>query len=222
MNSHHKHPLKWILGFLIFSLSLLYQPLWAHSCNIKQIDQLLQRGFNHDQVITLCGKQNSTPTPKKSEQKPEPPTKPSPQTVAASPGAIVDKDSFYLQTVIDADKIEISAEAITYWRDKCYPYGTEGFTGFRPEACVNLRTSILREGLKVVRATKGVLLIRDQELIVSGNIKQEVLNPEKLKPKELKRFSTDYPTSPKEINIPIKKGINPVNVAKTLKRLGIE
>jgi len=189
---------------------------------MEQIDQLLQRGFDRNQIVTLCGKQHSTPPSKKPELKPEPSTKPSPQTIGAPPGTTVDKDSFYLQTVIDADKVEVTAEALTYWRDKCYAYGTEGFTGFRPEACVNMRTSILREGLKVVRATKGILLIRDQELIVSGNIQQKILNPRKLKPKELKRLSADYPTSPKKINIPIKKGINPVKVAETLKRLEIK
>jgi len=64
-------------------------------------------------------------------------------------------------------------------------------------------------------------MIRDQEMIVTGDIKQDVLNPEKLKPKTLKSFNADYPSSLTEINIPVKKGIDPVEVAETLKRLAL-
>lgn len=184
-----------------------------------QIDQFLQRGFTHEQVVELCGNPQ-TSEPSSSQQDSEPTPTPT-QEPATQPNSEIDKDTFYLQTVIDADKVEVTPEAIIYWRDKCYAYGSEGFTGFRPEACVNMRTTINRKKLKVVRAAKAIIMIRDQEMIVSGEIKQDVLNPKKLKPKTLKSFNTDYPSSLTEINIPVKKGIDPAKVAETLKRLTV-
>ena len=203
---------------LIFGILLLNQPLWASSCNMGQIDQFLQRGFTHEQVVELCGNPQTAEPSFSSQQDSEPtPT----QEPATQPNSEIDKDTFYLQTVIDADKVEVTPEAIIYWRDRCYAYGSEGFTGFRPEACVNMRTTINRKKLKVVRAAKAIIMIRDQEMIVSGEIKQDVLNPKKLKPKTLKSFNSDYPSSLTEINIPVKKGIDPVKVAETLKRLTV-
>jgi len=202
---------------LIFGILLLNQPLWAGSCNMEQIDQFLQRGFTHEQVVELCGNpQTAEPSP--SQKAPESAPTQEPATQSSSG---IEKDTFYLQTVIDADKVEVTPEAIVYWRDKCYAYGSEGFTGFRPEACVNMRTTINRKGLEVVRAAKAIIMIRDQEMIVNGDIKQVVLNPEKLKPNTLKSFNTDYPSSLTDINIPVKKGIDPVKVAETLKRLTV-
>jgi len=200
---------------LVFGMILLNQPLWAGSCNMEQIDQFLQRGFTHEQVVKLCG--HPQPTTASAQDDPVSATNPLSQSNDG-----IDKDIFYLQTVIDADKVEVTPEAIIYWRNKCYPYGTEDFSGFRPEACVNMRITINRNRLKVVRAAKGIILIRDQEMIVSGDIKQDVLNPEKLKPKTLEAFNADYPSSLKEINIPVKKGIDPVKVAETLKRMALD
>ncbi len=203
---------------LIFGIILLNQPLWAGSCNMEQIDQFLQRGFTHEQVVKLCGNPQTAESSASQKALESSTTSPTQKPVTQSnPG--IDKDTFYLQTVIDADKVEVTPEAIIYWQDKCYKYGTEGFTGFRPKACINMRTTIQRKGLEVVRAAKGIIMIRDQEMIVSGDIKQDVLNPEKLKPKTLKAFNSDYPSSVAEINIPVKKGIDPVKVAETLKRL---
>ena len=200
---------------LILGAMLLNQPSWSDSCDMEQIDQFLQRGFTHEQIVKLCGNpQPATPSTEK-----DPASTQQPETRFDTD---IDKRVFYLQTVIDADKIEVTPDAITYWRDKCYAYGTEGFTGFRPEACVNMRTTIQRKGLKVVRAAKGIIMIRDQEMIVSGDIKQEVLNSEKLKPKALKAFAADYPSSLTKTNIPVKKGIDPMDVAETLKRLALD
>jgi hypothetical protein len=202
---------------LILGAMLLNQPLWSGSCDMEQIDQFLQRGFTHEQVVELCGNpQPATPSNEKNTASTQ-----QSETETQS-DTDIDKSAFYLQTVIDADKIEVTPDAITYWRDKCYAYGSEGFTGFRPEACVNMRTTIQRKGLKVVRAAKGIIMIRDQEMIVSGDIKQEVLNSEKLKPKALKAFTTDYPSSLTKTNIPVKKGIDPMDVAETLKRLALD
>ena len=202
---------------LSFGILLLNQPLWAGSCNMGQIDQFLQRGFTHEQVVELCGNpQTAEPSPSQKDPESAPTQEPATQSSSG-----IEKDTFYLQTVIDADKVEVTPEAIVYWRDKCYAYGSEGFTGFRPEACVNMRTTINRKGLEVVRAAKAIIMIRDQEMIVNGDIKQVVLNPEKLKPNTLKSFNTDYPSSLTDINIPVKKGIDPVKVAETLKRLTV-
>ena len=202
---------------LIFGIILLNQPLWAGSCNMEQIDQFLQRGFTHEQVVELCGNPQTAEPSSPQQDSEHTPT----QEPVTQPNSGIDKDTFYLQTVIDADKVEVTPEAITYWRDKCYAYGSEGFTGFRPEACVNMRTTINRKGLEIVRASKAIIMIRDQEMIVSGDIKQDVLNPKKLKPNTLKSFNADYPSSLTEINIPVKKGIDPVKVAETLKRLTV-
>jgi len=115
---------------LIFGILLLNQPLWAGSCNMGQIDQFLQRGFTHEQVVKLCGNpQTSEPSPSQKDPESAPTQEP-----ATQPNSGIEKDTFYLHTVIDADKVEVTPEAIIYWRDKCYAYGSEGFTGFRPEA----------------------------------------------------------------------------------------
>lgn len=211
---------------LALATILATQTLWASSCSLEEIDQFLQRGFSHEQIVKLCGNQQPAAPAADSSPVPAAPspaaTNPPPQAGITQSATTVDKDIFYLQTVIDADKVEVTPEAIIYWRNKCFPYGAESYSGFRPEACVNMRSTLNRKGLKVVRAVKGILLIRDQEMIVGGTLKQDVLDPEKLKPKTLEDFIVDYPASPAELNIPVKKGIDPAGVAAALKRLTLK
>ncbi|MGV6858197.1 MAG: hypothetical protein ACWA5X_04420 [bacterium] len=223
------------LAYLAFITSYSTASMAAGSCEQSEIDHYLDRGFTPAQVVNLCG--NAAPViptqPSASnetvKQQPVESQTSAPPTFVASPSqtstpgnrppALSEEEWYEVKNAIDADDVVFENDALVYTRDRCHKFGQEDFGGFKEKACVITRTHINSKGLKILNAQTGIVLIRDPELLVSGDIKREVLNAEKLKPAVRKGFLAEYATAPDALNVPVKRGFEPPKIARLLEKL---
>ncbi len=226
-----------LLAALTGSSHTLYA---AGGCSQSEVDHYLDRGFTPAQVVQLCGTAAPVVAP---AAPPEPPPAPKAMPAPAAPAmpaattnsapgaaasvaagsqrpASLSEEQWYeLKNAIEADEVTFEGGKLIYTRDRCHKFGSEDFAGFKEKACVITRTTIAPQGLKIVNAQKYIFLIQDAELIVSGNIKREVLNADSLKPKIREGFLAEFSTSPEKLDIPIKKGFEPPKIARHLEKM---
>ena len=72
--------------------------------------------------------------------------------------------------------------------------------------------------LQVVRATKGILLFREQELLLRGNIQREYLNLSSYSSTEQDAIRAQLPENPSQLDLPVRKGVDPRQVAARLQK----
>ncbi len=198
------------------SLLLASSNLMANSCSKADIDYYLQRGFTHDQVIRLCADTPTTNNP----QHPATPQHRSniaPAQNQPQNNALI-ADRVYFETVLDASDTNLTPSGLSYTAKECIKYGEENLGGLRDKACVNSHININFKGLKVIKAVKGIMLIRDQEMILQGNISREYLNYNSLPHKQQAVIRAKFPTHPQRLDFPVKKGIDPKQVAQKLNK----
>lgn len=222
---------------ILLSSLLTVSSAWANACSKADIDFYLQRGFSHEQVVKLCsnapvmmqntpaqnpstGNQQITPAVAPVQTKPSAVDSTATTTTITAPKPVIKEtsqaDIIYFKTAIESDQVELTADALSYIFSGCIKYGEEDVAGFKEEACVKTLTTIKRKGLRVIKAQKGIVLIRDHALIVAGEIKREVLDADKLKAKKRKAFLAEYALNPEQLNIPVRSGIDPHDVAARL------
>jgi hypothetical protein len=222
------------LGFLLL-IPLPLAPV--HACERADVDYYLQRGFTHEQVVQLCREpsdqagpvgSNSAAVPEKTKTPLSQPSsageKPMQQSIrpgsaAGSSGGVALEEQIYFKTVIEADSVDLSADALAYTRRGCIKYGEEDLNGFKEKACVTVRTTLDLDTLRVIRAQKGIPLIAERELIVEGDIQREVLDLQQLKPRVQNEFLSVYSLNPPQLNLPTRSGIDPRDVAARLRAL---
>ena len=219
---------------ILLSFLFTFSTAWANVCSKADIDFYLQRGFSHEQVVRLCSnapvmgqKTPAKTSPAPAQTKPvvtpaistTDTTTPTTDTTQPAGNMVSQSDLIYFKTAIESDQVELTPDSLSYTRSGCIKYGEEDITGFKEDACVTTRTKIERSGLKVLKAQSGIFLIRDAELIVAGKITREVLDADKLKTKKRKTFLAEYSLNPAQINIPLRSGIKPNEVAARLQAL---
>lgn len=215
---------KLIMSAALGLATLISTNAMANNCSMQQIDQYLKKGFSHDQVVKLC-----TATAPKAQQAPvasgnlydslsgttsntaSPATQSSPQTANS-------EDQLYFATVLEGSPVKVSNDKLSYESKECAVYGERDISETRDKACIRSRVNIIFDGLQVVRAQKGVMLIREQELIVKGNITREYLDTGKLNKYQMQAVQSQLPMEMTTLNIPVKKGINPKDVVARLNR----
>jgi len=209
---------KTILGITatVSLLLLSTSNLMANSCSKADIDYYLQRGFTHDQVIRLCA---GSPSANNTQGSPLPQHHASatPTMNYAQSNELI-ADRVYFETVLDAKATKLTPSELSYTAKECLKYGEENLGGLRDKACVNSQISINFKGLKVIKAVKGIMLIRDQEMILQGNIHREYLNYTALPHKQQSIIRARLPTNPQTLNLPVRKGIDPKQVASKLQK----
>lgn len=216
-----------LLSYLTLSLATVFSSnTFANNCSMQQIDQYLQKGFSHDQVIKLCT------TAKPAQHQPPAPTSngnlydaisgkntntanPSPST-QGTPVSANNEDQLYFATVLEASPVTVSNDKLSYESKECAVYGEIDMTQLRDKACIRSKVTVNFDGLKVVRAQKSIPLIRDQALLVKGNITREYLDTGKLNEYQMQAVQEQLPMTMSTIDIPVKKGINPEDVVARL------
>ena len=216
---------KTILG-ISASVSLLLSSscLMANSCSKADIDYYLQRGFSHEQVIRLCadsmGSNSTTQSPSATQEYGGGTTIPASSSPAfnRSQNYELTADRVYFETVLNAKSANLTPTHLSYTAKECIKYGEENLGGLRDKACVNSHITVNFKGLKVIKAIKGILLIRDQEMVLQGNINREYLNYNSLSPAQQAVIRAKLPTQPNRLDLPVRKGIDPKLVAQKLKK----
>jgi hypothetical protein len=203
---------------ICFTLTLYSNNTLAGSCSKNDIDHYLKSGFTHDQVIKLCATAVAKPVVNAPYQAPVAATPATTQAYSASaPAVSQDANQLYFETVINANPVILSGDSLIFQRKECAIYGDIDMTQTRDKACVNTRTTIKLKGLQIIRAQKAILMVRKQELVVKGTITREYLDLAKHNKYKIAAIQQQLPTHPEELNIPVKKGIDPTRVVIKLK-----
>lgn len=206
-------------------LFLLSGSAFAVDCDRESIAYYLESGFTHEQIVRLCGSGSAPDPVAASPSRPlandTAAAYPSQQPAAAEQmrGGVPLDDLIYFKSVVDADVVEITPEALISTDEDCIQYGEEDPNGFKEEACVVTRTTIRFAGLEVVKAVSGIPFVIERELLVGGTIRRELLNTSRLSKRELKAFKAEYDLNPSQVNIPTHSGVNPEEVAVRLRAM---
>lgn len=217
-----------ILASIILGLGTLFTiNSFANNCSMQQIDQYLKKGFTHDQVVKLCT------TAKPAPQQPAAPVSSngdlyeglsgkSPKTANPTPQTSTqpanNEDQLYFATVLDASPVIVSRDKLSYESKECAVYGDMDITQMRDKACIHSRVNIPFAGLTIISAQKSIPLIRDQELMIKGNITREYIDTGNLNQYQMQAVQEQLPLIVNQLDIPVKKGINPKDVATRLNR----
>jgi hypothetical protein len=184
---------------LSIALSISSSLAFANTCSRDDIDHYLKSGFTHTQVVQLCG----TPRP---AQKPT-----IPQTTSTS-----SDETIFFKSAIEAPSVELGSDQLVYTRKECMKFGLPDMMGEKEELCRNVKTSINYQGLTIEAAHEGIPLIQDRELILAGSFTRELMEPDNIPERFKKDFFKDFVTTPKTVNVPVRKGFNPEEVGQRL------
>ena len=182
---------------LFFSSELL-----ASGCSKADIEYYLQKGFTHEQVTKLCSI----------------PTVAAPYQGQPQQGSPQSADQAYLAAALDAKNITLNQNQLSYSSKECAEYGPPNNTDLNEETCVNSTVTINFAGLQIKKMSSGLFLIKDAEFIVEGNLKREYLNLASVRRQEKSEVLRLLPTIPKQVNIPLRRGIDPEEVAQRLRK----
>ena len=182
---------------LFFSSELL-----ASGCSKADIEYYLQKGFSHEQVTKLCSI----------------PTAAAPYQGQAQQNAPQSADQAYLAAALDGKNITLNQNQLSYSSKECAEYGPPNNTDLIEKACVNSTVTINFAGLKIKKMSSGLFLIKDAQFLVEGNLKRDYLNLGSVRRQEKSEVLRLLPTNPKQVNIPLRRGIDPEEVAQRLRK----
>ncbi len=192
------------LGLLFFIASIT-----ANACSKNEVDHYLKSGFTHAQVVKLCaGKSNNNATIAAPAKDIRP--------LATSAYASNTNDQIFFKSAIEAHKTEMSANKLVYFNNECMDFGLEDMTGEKERLCRDVKTTIHYTGLSLIQTQKEIPLIQKSHLIMKGNIKRELLQPDSIPNRHKKAFFEDFATAPENIDIPFRKGFDPKQIANRL------
>lgn len=192
--------------------------LLANSCSKTDITFYLQKGFSHDQVMRLCATTSATVQASTAQAQKAPLAMGSSYTTNAPRQNNSTRESqIYLEAAFKTNDVRLSPPLLTYTSKECVEHGPENNSDLNTESCIDSRVTVNLNGLKIIKASKGIFLIKNTELVVEGNIKREYININSVRRQDREVIKTMLPTNPKQINLPIKSGIDPHQVAKKLK-----
>jgi hypothetical protein len=209
---------KAILSITIISSSFVTIDLLAGDCSKSDIDYYLEKGFSHSEVVKLCE------TPSNRIAAPAPTAAMAPvsnqvnSSFANSQYSKVRDDQIYLEAILNASNIRLAPPTLSYRAEECVEYGEQTLAGQYDKACVQSNITVNLNGLKVIKATKRVFLIRDTKLIVEGDIQREYLNIDSLNSQKQNVIRLKLPNNPRQLNLPVQNGIDPKQVVKRLEK----
>lgn len=199
--------------FAVLTLFFSTQVLAETDCSKEAIGFYLDKGFTPEQVSRMCQVSTHGDTNGSTVD----------ESITSAKGQAADagrnEDLVFFNKAILSDKLTVTPQTLTYIRDECVRYGEEDiYTNWRPKVCGVLKTTITRMGLVVLRAVKGIPIIRDTELLVKGEIHREVLNLDSLNSKDRETFGKILQPWPETFDIQIREDADPKEIAARLPR----
>ena len=223
-------PTKTTLSIIAASSLFVTTNLVANSCSKADIDYYLQRGFTHDQVVRLCAIPGvSTATPSQVPARRVMPATVAPATnytnnysnpapVPSQQFSAAREDQVYLEAALKATNIKLTPPVLSYDAKECIEYGDKNLAELNDKACVKSKITINLKGLRIVKASKGVFLLRDTEMVIEGDIQREYLNINSIRRQDREAIQRLLPNKPRQLNLPIRNGIDPKQISEKLQR----
>lgn len=208
-----------ILVLSILSLSSIFPSsvAFANSCSKSDIDYYLQRGFTNAQVVQLCAGPATTQNTGQTYQAPS-----QSQIQQNQQSNQLREDQSYLSAALDADGITMTSQGITLLPRECIEYGSNlnnVASGDTVETiCVGTKLQIEFSGIKVNKAKKGIFLVRDSTVHITGNIKRDFIGINDLRRQDREAILETLSGNPTEVKLKVRRGINPNDVAQRLRK----
>lgn len=222
-------PTKTTLFIIAASSLFVSTNLVASSCSKADIDYYLQKGFTHNQVVRLCaipGATTAAPSqvPARRVTAPVTPTSSynnnysNPAPVPNQQFSAAREDQVYLEAALKATNIKLTPPVLSYNAKECIEYGDKNLAELNDEACVKSKITINLKGLRIVKASKGIFLLKDTEMLLEGDIQREYLNINSIRRQDREAIQRLLPNKPRQLNLPIRNGIDPKQVSEKLQR----
>lgn len=128
------------------------------------------------------------------------------------------EDRVFFETVLTAKTASLTPNTLSYVSEECLKFGDENLAGLKDKACANTKVTVNLNGLQIIKAVKGVFLIRDQEMLIQGDIQREYLDIDTLPKAKQSVIRTQLPSKPSRLNLPVRSGVDPKKVSEKLKK----
>jgi hypothetical protein len=204
-----------LLATTITSL-LITTNLQANSCSKADIEYYLGKGFSYDNVVKLC----TTPTantPAQSTGNTNVPLQPLPNnpipisSIRNLSSAVPPvnqpqtNDLLILASNLKAKNIKLTHQALIFDTKECTKSDSETILDVNDKACVQSTITVNFSGLKILKKTKSILLLRDPEFIVGGNIKRDYMNINTKKRHVAEKIQRLFPTITNTYKLPVRR-----------------
>ena len=207
------------LSLLSISILFFSSNALANTCSKSDVDYYLQRGFTNDQVVQLCV---GAVTNQSNNQRALISKKPIPaQPQLTQQGNQIREDQSYLSAALDASDVTMTNQGLTISPSECIDYGPSvgrASADLIETICVNTKLTINFTGMKIGKASRAILLVRDGTLNVKGNIQREFVGINELRRQDRAAILETLTTNPNEVSLKIRRGINPSSVGDRLKK----
>lgn len=162
-------------------LGLTSTSAWA-ACERSDIEFYLNKGFSPDQITRLCAAPEARST--------APATSASAVAVEATPPVVandqgVKKILADLEKTLQVESMSIENGSLVFQQRFKVKYGEEDVFGNLQEVKPTMQVSIKLSTMRLIKAAKRIPILRGAYVLLSGDVQQNLLNPEQYKPKQL-------------------------------------
>ncbi len=192
------------------------------ACSRSDVAFYLEKGFSHEQIVSLCGEPEASSEPMATSAPPRteqggaaiaPPLVTAVQPARSGPGQ-------FLMDSINGYDIAVTQESIGYTRKDCFRYGPEDQFGFQAKVCPEVRYTINLKGLDVVDTGREFLFFGGGEIKVAGGIDRFILNGmEEVTEASRKLILKQVHADGNHLVIPVREGVPLERVTGSLKEL---
>ena len=213
-------------------LTILFSAEVYAACRRDDVVYYLQQGFNHEQIVKLCSEpKTSYQKPFTSANKPQqkvlsPQIKQQAQPIAKPPvirheasGIYGNPDAVFLATAIEAYDVEVTENTIMFTRKDCFTYGQEDWNEFKSSACLVVKYTIVRGGLKILERDNGFFSLGGTSLYISGNIRADIIDLNKFKQDHQPEIKRIVQENTKKLKIDVRSGMPQHKVEAILLKL---
>ncbi len=216
---------------LQLTLGLIFSAQVYAECPKEDVTYYLKQGFNQEQIVQLCTKQNSTSQKQlpSSIKEPEQKSFLSPSRSADDlksaeinsnkSSGIYNPDAIFLASAIEAYDLEVTKDVIMLTRKDCFEYGQEDWNEFQDRACPNVKYTISRDGLEIVDRDNGFFGMGSTALYIAGTITAEIVDLDQFQDKQHEAIKATIQNSTKKLKINIRSGMPQDKVEGVLLKL---
>lgn len=165
---------------LFLLLCFTSSSVWA-ACERSDVEFYLNKGFSPEQITSLC----ATPAA-------EPIAKPAPAAVyTPAPAAkmsstqVQEKLLTDLSKVLRVEGLNVADGQLIFQQRFKAKFGEEDVFGNLQEVKPTMQVSIALPSMRLIKAAKRIPIIRSAYVLLSGDVKQSLIDPAQYSPKQL-------------------------------------
>lgn len=197
-----------MLGALAVTTFFYSPSAAANSCSRADIEYYLQRGFSNDQVVQLCAGPTTAVQNNQQYQAPVAPLQINP----------LREDESYLSAALDAETVKLSNDKLVVNARECIEYGPPNNSDLWETICTFTKLTLPFNGLQIGKSQKGIFLVRDATVDVTGNIQREFTALNELRRQDREAILETLKTNPRNVALKVRRGIEPKTVADRLRK----